>query len=127
MKKFNILLVDDDETSTFLSEMVLKDMDIAQQITIVNKSKEALEFVLHHCRDNDKDEKCPQLIFLDINMPVMNGFEFLEALKRQKKDTLPVIMLTSSNDLTDLEKAREFNLKGFINKPLTEEKLISVL
>lgn len=66
------------------------------------------------------------LALLDIRMPVMNGFEFLEEVNSvggPLKDSLSVIMLTSSDNPLDLEKARSYKAKGYINKPLNEESL----
>ncbi|GAB4412689.1 MAG: hypothetical protein OHK0039_18890 [Bacteroidia bacterium] len=71
----------------------------------------------------------PNLILLDINMPVMDGFEFLEAWQKidfSGKDQVRIVMLTSSSNPRDLEAARNYGVDGFINKPLTREKIISL-
>lgn len=129
MSKLNkILLVDDDETSNFLTELMLKEMDLAQDVIISLNGEEALDYIKNHCETKDQ---CPELILLDINMPVMDGFEFLEEFEKikdgYKNKKLNIVMLTSSNYFKDFEKAKKFNVRGYINKPLTEEKIIQIL
>lgn len=70
-KLTSTLLVDDDETTNFVNEMLLKDMGVTEQILTAHNGQEALELILERCENNE----CPSLILLDINMPVMNGFE----------------------------------------------------
>ena len=76
------------------------------------------------------NQKRPDLIFLDINMPVMDGFQFLEALEKipyLHKKPMKIVMLTSSNANKDIEKAKKFNIDGYIVKPLSPEKLNLIL
>lgn len=129
MKKLKtILLVDDDEISNFLAETIIHDLDIANEVKISKNGKEALD-MLGQCtgEPGGNEAPCPELVLLDINMPVMDGFEFLEAFEKlqtayhQLNPT--VVMLTSSCSIFDLEKAKHFKISGFINKPLTEKSL----
>jgi CheY-like chemotaxis protein len=71
----------------------------------------------------------PDLILLDINMPVMNGWEFLDAFQNlERRKEVPVIMLTSSIDPQDIEKARSYKeVKGYFSKPLTNESLDQIV
>jgi CheY-like chemotaxis protein len=133
-KKLNkILLVDDDYVTNFLNESLIQELEIAEQIKVANNGEEALGIVEGACIEqvNSHVHVCPDLILLDVNMPVMNGFEFLEAFERlkncYKSKISVVIMLTSSGNPTDLEMARKFDVAGYIYKPLTEEKLQQVL
>lgn len=132
MKKFKrILLVDDDDTSNLLTTMVISDMNITEEVDVALNGEEALNYIISNCEQagSDKQKKCPGLILLDINMPIMDGFEFLEAYKR-KFDTdnkIPVVMLSSSSNSKDFDKAKAFNVKGYIVKPLNEEKLQKAL
>ncbi len=126
MKKLkSILLVDDDEISNFLAETIIQDLDLAYEVKISKNGREALELI-DYCM-NHQAEKCPELVLLDINMPVMDGFEFLEALDKLQKayniNNTTIVMLTSSSSSFDLEKAKNYNITGFINKPLTEKSL----
>ena len=120
MKKLNgVLLVDDDPTTNFYNKYLIEKMDLAENVFEAMNGEEALK-LLH---SNYKDIN---LIFLDINMPVMNGFEFLEEyvkLPEEIKTQLVVCMLTSSSLKYDMDKVSKFNVYSYLNKPLDEEKL----
>lgn len=123
-----ILLVDDDSVSNFLNEMALQDMNLSDEVHVSENGEEALDFINKQCR-NGSVSNCPDLIFLDINMPIMDGFQFLEALEKVpdlNKKPIKIVMLTSSNANKDLERAKKFNIDGYIVKPLSEEKLNAV-
>ncbi len=132
MKKFKrILLVDDDETSNLLTTMVISDMNITEEVDVAANGEEALQYIINNCKEasSGNERKCPGLILLDINMPIMDGFEFLEAYKKKfdLDNKVPVVMLSSSSNKSDYEKAKAFNVKGYIVKPLNEEKLQDAL
>lgn len=123
-----ILLIDDDSVSNFLNEMALQDMNLSDEVHVSENGEEALDFIYNHCK-NGNVSACPDLIFLDINMPVMDGFQFLEALEKVPnldKKPMKIVMLTSSNAHKDIERAKRFNVDGYIVKPISEEKLNAV-
>lgn len=123
-----ILLVDDDSVSNFLNEMALQDMNLSDEVHVSENGEEALDFINKQCRNGSVSD-CPDLIFLDINMPVMDGFQFLEELEKVpdlNKKPIKIVMLTSSSASKDLERAKKFNIDGYIVKPLSEEKLNAV-
>lgn len=132
MRKFNcILLVDDDFTSNFLSKMVIEGTHVADHIHIAQNGQEALQFVNDHCFNSKtaEDNDCPDLILLDINMPVMDGFGFLEEftkLQRVRNRNISVVMLTSSDNQKDMQRAEQYKVTGYLDKPLTEEKIKTV-
>jgi CheY-like chemotaxis protein len=126
-----VLLVDDDYTSNYLSQMIIEGADFADHIHVSENGAEALRFIEESCNDEviKSGYSCPDLILLDINMPVMDGFGFLEAFQRMsrvRKDNISVVMLTSSSNRTDMERARQYNITGYLDKPLTEEKIKSL-
>lgn len=128
MTKFRkILLVDDDQITNFLNENLLREMNIADDIAIANDGKEALDYI--KTNNGASENFCCDLILLDLNMPVMDGFEFLEKLIELKVDTskVSVVLLTTSSNERDQQRAKNFNITGYINKPLTEAKINQVI
>jgi CheY-like chemotaxis protein len=118
-----VLLVDDDYINNFMNELLLQDMQIADEIITLTNGQDALKYIKH---TSEKGVANPELILLDINMPVMNGFEFLEELNKlhfPALDLTSVVMLSSSYNTKDVEAARQYNVAAYYNKPLTEDKL----
>ncbi|ELR72781.1 response regulator receiver protein [Fulvivirga imtechensis AK7] len=110
------LIVDDDEVITFIHENVVAESELsAQPMTAIN-GREALE-----CISANLTNDTAYLVLLDINMPVMNGWQFLNALDETPfADQVYVIIVTSSVDRADHEKAKEFErVFGYIEKPIT--------
>lgn len=127
LEKVNfILLVDDDPINNFLNLRLLDSLNIADEVKVCMNGLEALEFL------NELKNTCdhfPDLILLDINMPVLDGFEFLKAfqqLQLDEKDSVKIVMLTTSSAKSDLNKIDDLGYK-VINKPLTEEKINKIL
>lgn len=135
MKKFKgldcILLIDDEESNNYLHQMIIKQAKIDAHVQVTFDGLEALEFLTCSGRyEEAKEFPQPGIIFLDINMPKMNGWEFLEEYKKlpeEQKGKIVMAMLTSSLNQDDIDKSEEnSNLKGFISKPLNSKKLIKV-
>lgn len=123
-----ILLIDDSESDNFIHSRVIKKAKVTENITIKYSGEEGLEYL--KTRINN-DYPRPNLIFLDINMPGMDGFEFLEHYEQiddEQKADVVIAMLTTSTSPIDRKKAAKFKqLQHFDNKPLTEEGLMNVL
>lgn len=123
MKKKNILLVDDDSIANFLIEKIVQSTGLARNIFKALNGKEALEYFY---QDNDT----PEVVLLDLNMPVMNGFEFLKAFQvlelKGKQDVL-IIMVTSSGNPSDIEKARSLGIRYYLTKPISAEMIRSII
>jgi len=121
-----IILVDDDEISNFLSISLIRKIDPEIEIIPFRNGKEALDYL----KNEGLSKRKSNLILLDIRMPVMNGFEFLEEVRNTNlkiKDSMRVVMLSSSDNPRDLEKAKSFEVLGYINKPLKEESISTYL
>jgi CheY-like chemotaxis protein len=132
MKKLNkVLLVDDDYISNFLNKLLIRDMNLTDKTFFASNGEEALDFIRKNCviTEGKEDENTLDLVLLDINMPVMDGFEFLEEYNRieNKRNNIYIVMLTSSSDYKDMQEAKKYNVAGFLNKPLTEEKINNVI
>ncbi len=119
-----IVLVDDDNDTNIYNEFILSDTGIVENILIFQNGKTALDFLTK--KDNTGHYPKPEIIFLDINMPIMNGWDFLEAYKKipaEQRAGIIITMLSSSMNPDDKVKAEKMDIiNGFINKPLTEMK-----
>lgn len=118
-KNISILLVEDDPISNFISHTKLKQNGF-EKVDIVENGQLAVSYL---------EKRIPHLIFLDINMPVMDGFEFLEYLKKSNRySKTKIVMLTSSIRPCDREYSKEFkNVIDFLEKPLNKFKIEYVL
>ncbi|WP_162428380.1 response regulator [Pontibacter pudoricolor] len=125
-----ILLIDDDETTNYLNHRLLSRMNTAEEIRVVTNGEEALDY-LEKAFAGVESYPRPDLIFVDIKMSVMDGFEFLEEYQKfnetDKNQTI-MMMLTSSASFYDLEKLKQFPevLKHY-SKPLAEADVREII
>jgi CheY-like chemotaxis protein len=123
----SVLLVDDDNINNFINERLIKKLAMTQQVNIAVNGEEALDFLKEKTAN---PELMPELILLDINMPVMDGFEFLREYAKldiPNKDKVVITMLTTSTNPGDMEKFNKAQVASYINKPLTEPKLLEIM
>lgn len=126
MKKLQILLVEDNEGDILLTTEALETMKIENEIKVVKTGKDAIEYMTQSGGFSDVD--LPDLVLLDINLPIKNGLEVLSVIKSaEKTKDIPVIMLTTSSSFPDQEAS--FNLKAnmFITKPIDMHKYEKVV
>jgi CheY-like chemotaxis protein len=122
----SVLLVDDDVTTNFINCSLLKSLNVANHILVAHNGEEALGLLAEVCVPST--DNCPVLILLDINMPIMNGIEFLEAFQPQfPAAPIVVVVLTTTSHPTDLERLQTLPIAGLITKPLTKEKVDTIL
>ena len=126
MNKFkSVLLIDDSEGELALNEELIKTYNFADHVTICKSGQEALNFL----KDSglNSSEQCPEVIFLDIFMPVMNGFEFLEKYEKlppECRNNKAIILLTASKEPKDyFHSSTSLIVTHWISKPLTKEIL----
>jgi len=128
-----ILVIDDDEPTNFITRMILEESGCTRYVRIVQSGREALNYLKASAQPgSDKNRyPCADLIFLDINMPAMNGWEFLnkyDELDSTDKVSVITVMLTTSLNPDDRLKADENpGISKFETKPLTKEKLERIL
>jgi CheY-like chemotaxis protein len=119
-----VLIIDDDEPTTFIHKKIIQNSGLVEDVHIVYSGQEALNF-LSRKNDQVNDHPIPELIFLDINMPAMDGWEFITQYKKLKNiqtAEIVIVMLTTSLNPDDEMKAKEIKeVCGFKNKPLTKQ------
>lgn len=128
-KAVSILLVDDDEINNFISVKLIKKTLLNTEISTCLNGKYAIEQLVDI--QNRNPDGLPDYILLDINMPIMNGWEFLEEYKRLGLDPngkTKIFIISSSVFNNDINKAKSYSLvKDFISKPLSVDKIKEVL
>lgn len=119
-----VMLVDDNDTDNFISKRIIELTKFAKRIEIKNSGKSALQYLES---EKENDINIPDLIFLDINMPIVDGFVFLyefEKFPDSIKQKSKVIILSSSDNKRDIDRIVNNNyVIKFITKPLTDEVL----
>jgi CheY-like chemotaxis protein len=123
-----ILLVEDDSDDVFLIERAMKKARLSLPMHNAKNGQEAIDYLQGVGRYSDRAMyPIPSLIFLDLKLPFVHGFEVLEWIKQQSAlNHLPVIMLTSSLEESDRQKAEKLGAQGFLIKPPTPEKLLQI-
>ncbi|QXP53689.1 MULTISPECIES: response regulator [Cellulophaga] len=116
---FKILLVEDDEITNYITTTKLKNIGFENVDAVLN-GELALEYLA---------KEQPNLIFLDVNMPVMDGFEFLDSEEvKNQYSGIPIVLLTSSSRPKDKEMASRYsNVIEYLEKPLNYEKMKKIL
>lgn len=122
------MLVDDNDTDNFISKRIIEITKFSDNVIVKNSGKSALDYLHDH---EENPGQIPDIIFLDINMPIVDGFVFLyeyEKFGNAVKDKCRVIILSSSDNKRDIDKIinNDFVIK-FVTKPLTEKTLEEIL
>lgn len=124
-----ILLVEDDQVDVMTVQRAFKRNKIVNPLSVCSNGEEALKFLRHEGAYSDSDKSPrPGIMLLDLNMPVMNGIEFLKVVKADEDlKLIPVIVLTTSKEEEDRFKSFSLSVAGYIIKPVEFEKFVEAV
>jgi CheY-like chemotaxis protein len=120
-----ILLVDDDPMCNYICTKFLKTLNTSIESSVALNGKQALDLLIDY-----KRHPLPDIILLDLNMPIMGGFEFLSAFKELRipgQAKVQIVILSSSDDPVDIKRAGEMGIHHYITKPISPDKLGKVI
>lgn len=128
----SIMLIDDNEIDNLINQKMIESMDLCENILIHSGARSALEYLKNVEKVRVmKENYLPEMIFLDIDMPIMDGFQFVEEfekLKEETKDFCKIVLLTSSLDSKDFQRSKKNKfIDKYLNKPLTQESLAQLI
>jgi CheY-like chemotaxis protein len=128
MEKYrSVLLIDDDPVTNFLNHTIVTNLGIAGEIAIRCNGEKALEYIEEYYLSN---QSLPELILLDINMPIMDGFEFLEKFEnlpyKEKNNTI-VIVISNLFTKKEIDILNQLEFPKYLYKPLNKNELINIL
>jgi len=124
----SILLVDDDPNDVTLMKSALEEVHFGNPIIVAEDGEEALDYLFHRGRFADINDNLPVFILLDIKMPKLDGIDILRLIRDEPSfDKVPVIMMTSSRDTSDLEECYKYGANSFVVKPINITEFIQVV
>ena len=127
-----VILIDDDEVTCFINKCILEELEVADHIECLYNGEQAIQYIKENYVGGTAQQVNPDLFFLDLNMPIMDGFEFLEEFKKLNdinKSRLKVIILSSSANQKDAKKIASHNdlVLCYLTKPLQRENVKEIM
>jgi len=127
----SVMLIDDSEIDMLVNRKMIESSSISQHILIQSGARSAIEFLRNveelNSTVSEAKKLIPEIIFLDINMPIMDGFQFLDEFEKFSdlvKSSTKIVMLTSSSDPSDLNRAKKYKyVTNYLTKPLSFDNL----
>jgi CheY-like chemotaxis protein len=131
VKKYHtVMLIDDNEIDNLINQKMIEAASIAENIYTHTGAKSAIEFLRNMEKLEVADKVLPDVIFLDIDMPLMDGFQFLdefEKLTNVAKKKCKIVMLTSSINPQDFNRSKKYeNVRLYLNKPLSHDSIVKL-
>jgi CheY-like chemotaxis protein len=127
-KKYRtVMLIDDNEIDNLINQKMIEAASVTENIYTHTGAKSAIEFLRNMEKMDVAEKVLPDVIFLDIDMPLMDGFQFLEEFEKLgnvAKNKCKIVMLTSSINPQDYSRSKKYsNVKMYLNKPLSHESI----
>ncbi len=127
-KFVNILLVEDNPDDVELTLHALKKSNILNPVDVVRDGQEAVDYLFYQGKYSHSTHKMPQLILLDLKLPKVDGIEILNKLKSDRKRKLiPVVVLTSSKEESDLVRSYDIGVNSYIRKPVDFDQFVETV
>jgi len=124
IKQHKIAVIDDDDIYRYTIVKTIESLKVSEKILAFNNGKNAMDFMLNHAEAPDS---LPNIILLDVNMPIMDGFQFIEEYEKfstEIKSAIKVFMISSSIHTTDIDRAKKNpEISDYITKPINIVKL----
>jgi CheY-like chemotaxis protein len=119
MRHVDVLLIDDNQADIKLTLHVMNEENPSRRVHVIRDGEEAMSFILGQRQDEAEHKPTLGLVLLDLKLPKLNGFEILQALRQQSDfRTLPVVVLSSSNQDRDVKQSYELGANGYVQKPV---------
>ncbi len=123
-----VLLVEDDPGHALLIEKNLRRAGVADPIVSLRSGREALDYLDRSCNEGQASDEAEILMLLDLNMPVLDGYEVLKAVKsRERTRCIPVVVLTTTDSPPEIERCYKFGCNAYITKPVDYEQFSDVM
>lgn len=122
-----LLIIDDDDISSYVSTRFAQNSGLFTQIQALHNGMDAVEYFQ---RVSAGETEAPDIVIVDLNMPLMNGFDFIQALRSMtfpNKERLEIVILTSSENALDVERARAIGIEHYVAKSAIQKDLQSTL
>ncbi|MBA56513.1 MAG: two-component system response regulator [Pseudomonadales bacterium] len=127
MSNMTILLVEDNPDDELLALRALKKSDVPNEVVVTRDGQEALDYIFGEGKFDGRDIRVlPKVVFLDLKLPKLNGLEVLRKIREDERTKgLPVVLLTSSDEVQDMKAGYDIGVNSYINKPVDFDEFVS--
>lgn len=127
MSNMTILLVEDNPDDELLALRALRKSNVPNEVVVTRDGQEALDYIFGEGKFDGRDIRVlPKVVFLDLKLPKLNGLEVLRKIREDERTKgLPVVLLTSSDEVQDMKAGYDFGVNSYINKPVDFDEFVS--